>query len=68
MENKELFARRLSEALVECGGGRYRDLAERPLSYGRRGGLESVSARGMRVDVTCDSLPAMMRDAASLFL
>lgn len=62
VEDKELFVRRLNEALIECGAGRYDYLRETPMEYVRQGAREYVRCGHRRASVTADSLPAMMGD------
>lgn len=62
VEDKELFVRRISEALIECGAGRYDYLRETPMEYVREGAREFVACGHRRASVTADSLPAMMGD------
>lgn len=68
MENKELFVKRVNDALVECGDGRYDRLMDMPMRYEREGYKETVSDGYGAVSVAMDSLPAMMADMARLFL
>lgn len=68
MENKELFVKRVNDALVECGDGRYDRLESEPMRYVREGSRETVSDGYGAVNVAMDSLPAMMADMARLFL
>lgn len=68
MENKELFVKRVNDALVECGDGRYDRLGSEPMRYVREGSRETVSDGRGTVSVAMDSLPAMMADMARLFL
>lgn len=62
VEDKALFVRRLNEALIECGAGRYDYLRETPMEYVRDGADEFVECGCRRAGVTMDSLPAMMGD------
>lgn len=68
MENKELFVKRVNDALVECGDGRYDRLQGEPMRYVREGSEETVSDGYGAVSVAMDSLPAMMADMARLFI
>ena len=68
MENKELFVKRVNDALVECGDGRYDRLGSEPMRYVREGSRETVSDGYGCVSVAMDSLPAMLADMARLFL
>ena len=43
MEDKELFVKRVNDALVECGDGRYDRLESEPMRYEREGRRETVS-------------------------
>lgn len=61
-EDKELFVRRLNEALIECGAGRYDFLADTPMVYEDRAFEESVELRGAKARVTGDSLTALAID------
>ena len=64
-EDKGLFVRRINDALVECGAGRYDDLIADPLVYEVMGdGFEVVSRKGcgLTCNVSCDSLTALMAD------
>lgn len=64
-EDKALFVRRLNDALVECGGGRYDELIADPMEYERHpDGTEVVVRRGcgMVAGVSLDSLTALMAD------
>lgn len=68
LEDKALFVQRLTEALIECGAGRYDWLREHPLVYEASDGGEHVWCRGLeyrRANVRADSLPAMMGDIHS---
>lgn len=67
VEDKELFVRRINEALIECGAGRYDYLRETPMEYVREGASEYVTLRDERVSVFMDSLPAMLFDIRALF-
>ncbi len=66
LEDKALFVQRLTEALIECGAGRYDWLREHPLTYREDpDGGEHVWCEGLeyrRANVHMDSLPAMMAD------
>ncbi|WP_461185960.1 hypothetical protein [Adlercreutzia sp. CNCM I-6216] len=62
VEDKALFVRRINEALIECGAGRYDWLRETPMEYVREGASEFVECGCRRAFVTIDSLPAMMGD------
>lgn len=62
VEDKALFVRRLNEALIECGAGRYDWLRETPMEYVREGAREFVACGHRRASVTMDSLPAVMAD------
>lgn len=67
-EDKALFVRRINDALVECGAGRYDDLIADPLVYeALDDGCEVVSRRGCwrACNVSCDSLTALMADVHS---
>lgn len=64
VEDKALFVRRINEALIECGAGRYDYLREAPMRYVRDGVREFVIGRAGYASVSLDSLPAMMRDIA----
>lgn len=68
MENKELFVKRVNDALVECGNGRYDRLMDMPMRYVREGSKETVSDGYGAVNVAMDSLPAMLADMARLFI
>ena len=68
MENKELFVKRVNDALIECGDGRYDRLESEPMRYEREGRKETVSDGYGTVSVAMDSLPAMLADMARLFL
>lgn len=68
MENKELFVKRVNDALVECGDGRYDRLESEPMRYVREGYKETVSDGCGTVSVAMDSLPAMLADMARLFI
>lgn len=68
MENKELFVKRVNDALVECGDGRYDRLESEPMRYVREDSKETVSDGYGAVSVAMDSLPAMLADMARLFL
>lgn len=68
MENKELFVKRVNDALVECGDGRYDRLESEPMRYEREGYEETVSDGYGTVSVAMDSLPAMLADMARLFI
>lgn len=65
-EDKALFCSRLTNALIECGAGRYDWLKDHPLVYRKdAGGGEYVWCAGMeyrKANVHMDSLPAMMAD------
>lgn len=67
VEDKALFVRRLNEALIECGAGRYDYLRETPMEYVEEGFREYVTLRDERVSVFMDSLPAMLFDIRALF-
>lgn len=62
VEDKALFVRRLNEALIECGAGRYDWLRETPMEYVRQGAREYVRCGHRTAGVSMDSLPAMMGD------
>lgn len=62
VEDKELFVRRINEALIECGAGRYDYLRETPMEYVREGDREYVTCCHRTARVSVDSLPAMMGD------
>ena len=62
VEDKALFVRRINEALIECGAGRYDYLREAPMRYVRDGDREYVTCGHRRAGVGMDSLPAMMHD------
>ena len=62
VEDKALFVRRLNEALIECGAGRYGSLRRDPMEYFEAEGREYVRRGHQTVSVTYDSLPAMMHD------
>lgn len=62
VEDKALFVRRINEALIECGAGRYDYLRETPMEYVREGARESVKCGHRTAGVDGDSLPAMMSD------
>lgn len=66
MEDKELFVKRLTEALIECGAGRYDWLKAHPIVYrADPDGGEHVWCEGLeyrKANVHMDSLPAMMAD------
>lgn len=67
MEDKRRFVKRINEALVECGDGRYDRLKSEPLTYLRTEcGAEYVTDGRTRVCVDGDSLPALMRDIRPL--
>ena len=68
MENKELFVKRVNDALVECGDGRYDRLESEPMRYVREGRKETVSDGYGTASVAMDSLPAMLADMARLFI
>lgn len=68
MEDKELFVKRVNDALVECGDGRYDRLMDMPMRYEREGYKETVSDGCGTVSVAMDSLPAMLADMARLFI
>lgn len=68
MEDKELFVKRVNDALIECGDGRYDRLMDMPMRYEREGRSETVSDGYGTVSVAMDSLPAMLADMARLFL
>lgn len=68
MEDKELFVKRVNDALVECGDGRYDRLESEPMRYVREGRKETVSDGCGTVSVAMDSLPAMLADMARLFI
>ena len=64
-EDKQLFVRRINDALVECGAGRYDDLIADPIVYEvLDDGSEVVSRSGCwrACNVSCDSLTALMAD------
>lgn len=65
VEDKALFVRRINEALIECGAGRYDYLRETPIEYVREGASEYVACGHRRASVTMDSLPAVMADIHS---
>lgn len=67
VEDKALFVRRINEALIECGGGRYDYLHATPMEYVEEGFREYVTLRDERVSVFMDSLPAMLFDIRALF-
>lgn len=67
VEDKALFVRRINEALIECGGGRYNYLCATPMEYVEEGFREYVTLRDERVSVFMDSLPAMLFDIRALF-
>ena len=62
VEDKALFVRRINEALIECGAGRYDYLRETPMEYVREGAREYVRCGHRTAGVSMDSLPAMMGD------
>lgn len=62
VEDKALFVRRLNEALIEYGAGRYDYLRETPMEYVREGAREYVRCGHRTAGVSMDSLPAMMGD------
>lgn len=65
MENKALFIKRVNDALIECGDGRYDHLDDNPLEYVRVGSEELVHVKGSEnksVCVTGDSLTGMLHD------
>lgn len=68
MEDKELFVKRVNDALIECGDGRYDRLMDMPMRYEREGYKETVSDGYGTVSVAMDSLPAMLADMARLFI
>ena len=68
MEDKELFVKRVNDALVECGDGRYDRLESEPMRYEREGYTETESDGCGTVSVAMDSLPAMLADMARLFI
>lgn len=65
-EDKALFCKRLTEALIECGDGHYNWLKQHPLVYREdANGDEHVWCAGLeyrKANVHMDSLPAMMAD------
>lgn len=61
-EDKALFVRRLNDALIECGAGRYDRLVDTPLTYEKRGSNEIVACGGRVAAVTGDSLTALAVD------
>lgn len=65
VEDKALFVRRINEALIECGAGRYDYLRETSMEYVREGASEHVACGHRRASVTMDSLPAVMADIHS---
>lgn len=65
VEDKALFVRRINEALIECGAGRYDWLRETPMEYVREGASEYVTCCHRTACVSVDSLPAMMSDIHS---
>lgn len=67
VEDKALFVRRINEALIECGAGRYDYLRATPMEYVEEGFREYVTLRDERVSVFMDSLPAMLFDIRALF-
>lgn len=67
VEDKALFVRRINEALIECGNGRYDYLRATPMEYVEEGFSEYVTLRDERVSVFMDSLPAMLFDIRALF-
>lgn len=67
VEDKALFVRRINEALIECGGGRYNYLRATPMEYVEEGFREYVTLRDERVSVFMDSLPTMLFDIRALF-
>lgn len=68
MEDKGRFARRMCDALADCEPERWGSLASEPVRYvtNRRRTLEFLVHRGRAVEVTCDSLTAMMVALRSL--
>lgn len=66
VEDKALFVRRLNDALVECGAGRYGFLRATPMEYVREGDREYVACGHRRACVSMDSLSAMMADIRCL--
>lgn len=67
-ENKGLFVQRLSDALVECGDGRYDYLIDAPLRYEQVGANELVLQGSKVANVTGDSLAAIARDVCEWIL
>ena len=67
-ENKEQFVRRLCDALVECGDGRYDYLIDAPLQYERVGANELVLQGSKVADVTAESLAALACDVCGRIL
>lgn len=65
-EDKALFCKRLTEALIECGAGRYDWLKQHPLVYREdANGDEHVWCAGLeyrKANVCGDSLTAMAVD------
>ena len=55
-EDKALFVRRINEALIECGAGRYDYLRETPMEYVRDGASEYVTCCHRTACVSVDSL------------
>lgn len=62
MEDKEKFVALLNNALIECGGSRCLRYRQTPMSYYVENGRELVECGATRVNVTGDSLPALLRD------
>lgn len=60
--------KRVNDALIECGDGRYDRLIRMPMRYVREGCKETVSDGCGTVSVAMDSLPAMLADMTRLFL
>lgn len=67
-ENKGLFVQRLSDALVECGDGRYDYLIDAPLRYEQVSENELVRQGFKVANVTGDSLAAIARDVCEWIL
>lgn len=67
-EDKELFVRRLNDALVECGASRYDHLTDAPLRYERVGVNETVRQGSKVANVTGDSLAALACDVCGKIL
>lgn len=68
MEEKDRFVRRVCDALAECEPERWGDLSSEPVRYvaNREGTLEFLVHGGRALDVTGDSLTAMMGALRSL--